>query len=201
MTRLGFLAGDPGEGPGGILAVVAPRHAGGAVLGALAGGVLRDQRLYCVDAGNAFDPYAFSGQARAAGIDANAVLDRVFVTRCFTIHQLEAVVEEMLPAAVATGPGAMVAVLGLDHLFREESLRAAERGRVLGRVVERLDGMATAGGRLVVTHEEPPRREAWWGPLRGLADVTARVEEDGAGGLRLAGQALTGGRKSGRRLR
>jgi len=162
------------------LSLRVPRRATPEVLGGLAGPFLRDRQLYCVDGANVFDAYAFSTRARAEGLDAAAVLDRVFVTRTFTIHQLAAVVETMLPPLARAGRGGpviapVIAVLGLDHLFLEETLRAAERGRVLARVIQCLGGLRAAGGRLLVTWEAPPQPARWWQPLRDFGDVRGLV--------------------------
>jgi hypothetical protein len=135
-------------------------------------------KLYVVDAANGFDPYAFSGEARRRGVR-EGVLDRVLVSRCFTIHQLAAVVEELVVAAVREDREAVVGVLGMDHLFLEESLRAAERGRVLRRVMDRLEGLRRGGVRLFVTHEAVPPGEPLWRPLRLFGDVRLRVRPGG----------------------
>jgi hypothetical protein len=163
------------------LSLRVPRRATPEVLGGLAGSFLRDRELYCVDGANVFDAYAFSTRARAEGLDAAAVLDRVFVTRTFTIHQLAAVVETMLPPLVRAsapetqGDAPVIAMLGLDHLFLEESLRASERGRVLAGVMRRLTGLRAAGARLLVTWEAPPQPARWWQPLRDFGDVRGLV--------------------------
>lgn len=160
---------------GMILTVEAPRRATTPLLAGLAPLALEGRPLYCVDGANRFDPYAFSLHARRWGVEPEAVLDRVFVTRAFTIHQLQAVVEEMLPPLGARWPAPVVAVLGLDELFREESLAVAERRLVLGAVAQGLRALRTDGMRLVVTHAAVPGGERWWEPLRRLGDVHCRA--------------------------
>jgi hypothetical protein len=141
--------------------------------------VAGEQRLYVVDGANGFTPYVFSREARRRGLRED-VLDRVFVTRAFTIHQLAAVTERMLPDLLRPGePPPAIAVLGLDHLFLEESLRVAERTRVLTAVMADLQGLSRGGAHLLVTHERLPEEQTWWKPLREFGDVRARALPQG----------------------
>jgi hypothetical protein len=157
----------------------APSRVTAMILGSLAPVFLpEERRLYVVDAGNRFDPYVFAREARRRGLRED-VLDRVFVTRCFTIHQLAAVTRRMLPPLLrGTSPPAF-AVLGLDHLFLEESLRATERARVLGGVVADLERPCRHGARLLVTHGSVPTGQPWWRPMLEFGDVRARVFAQG----------------------
>ncbi len=167
---------------GSSLSLEMPRRAASAVLGGLARAFLHERELYCVDGANVFDPYAFSQAARVRGLSGERILDRVFVTRTFTIHQLQAVVEEMLPPRGGEASGPVVAMLGLDHLFREETLRAAERGRVLAAVMARLRGLERTDTRLLVTYERPPPRERFWRPMLEFGTVRSAVRPGTAKG-------------------
>ncbi len=175
-----ILRGAPQAG--GSLSLEMPRRASSAVLGGLARAFLHERELYCVDGANVFDPYAFGQAARMRGLSGEHILDRVFVTRAFTIHQLQAVVEEMLPPRGGEADGPVVAMLGLDHLFREETLRAAERGRVLAEVMKRLRGLERTGTRLLVTYERPPPRERFWKPMLEFGAVRGTVRAGTAKG-------------------
>jgi hypothetical protein len=160
------------------LAIQAPRRATPMLLAKLAPVFLPPgRRLFVADGANSFDPYAFAIEARRRGLRED-VLDRVFVTRCFTIHQLAAVTAGMMRPLPRQVPGAAIVVLGLDHLFLEESLRAQERARVLRGVLGDLAAMQGEGARLMVTHEPVPAREAWWRPLAEFGDLRLEVFPD-----------------------
>lgn len=185
----------------GLMALEVPRAWSSSVLGGLAPQVMgqggRDARpLYCADGANCFDPYAFGTAARRRGHDATEILDRVFVTRAFTIHQLEAVAAGMLaplahdPRHQSAACRPLVVVLGIEHLFLEQSLPRAERQRVLGRVLGHLRAMVDAGLTAIATHE-PPRTDAraaepaWWMPaIAQASDWRAQVVQPGEGAPR-----------------
>lgn len=167
------------------LVLVAPRRATSTVLGRLAPLFLPGDRcLHVVDGANSFDPYAFAQEARRRGLR-DDVLDRVFVTRCFTIHQLAAVTRGMLLPLLHGDGEPAITVLGLDHLFLEETLRVSERGLVLGGVMRDLDGLRAGGARLLVTHEAPPRAQAFWRPMLEFGDMRARMLPRGDGDWKL----------------
>ncbi|MFH0794771.1 MAG: hypothetical protein V2A74_12150 [bacterium] len=182
---------------GSIIALEAPRRATAAVLGELAPVLLRGEReLYCVDGGNCFDPYGFAVYARKHRADAGQMLERIFVTRAFTIHQLEAVVAEMLPPLAARRPPPMLAILGLDHLFLEETLPLAERRQVLGRIMSRLKGLRSRRMTMLLTYDPPLRARAWWKPLLlDAADRRGYVAQgkEGIVEVRLGGEPLAFG--------
>ena len=161
------------------LVLEAPRRATATILGRLAPVFLpEERRLYVVDGANSFDPYVFALEARRRGLRED-VLDRVFVTRCFTIHQLAAVTGRMMPPLLRGGSPPALAVLGLDHLFLEETLRVAERARVLGEVMADLAVPRRHGAPLVVTHAATPAGQAWWRPMLEFGDARARVLPQG----------------------
>ncbi|MBI5155405.1 hypothetical protein HZA57_09225 [Candidatus Poribacteria bacterium] len=177
--RFPILRAPPSPAVPAALVLEAPRRATAAVLGRMAPLFLApERRLYVADGFNGFDPYAFSLEARRRGLRED-VLDRIFVTRAFTIHQLEAVTREMFPPLLGGDAPLVIAVLGLDHLFLEESLCAAERARVLRRVIGDLESLRRGGARLVVTHEAVPPGQPWWRPLLEFGDVRARMVPDG----------------------
>jgi hypothetical protein len=157
------------------------------VLSGLAPLVVGGQELRVVDADGSFDPYVFAVCARRRGRLEAEVLERVLLTRAFTIHQLEAVVAELLPPLASRAAPPLIAVLGLDHLFLEETLPLGERRQVLGRVAGHLRRLHARGVRLLVTHAPASAGgAAWWRPLVGSVGTCRGAVCRGArGGLDL----------------
>lgn len=147
--------------------VQVPRSRTACVLGLLAPLVQEGHPLYCADGGNHFDPYAFGQFTRQRGQDPEPLLERVFVSRAFTIHQIHAVVAELLPPLVhAPPPRPLVAVLAIDNLFLEESLPQSERRFVFGDLLDQLEELNGKGLPILVTCDPPSRSSTWWAMLR-----------------------------------
>lgn len=167
------------------LVLEAPRPATPIIFGRLAPLFLpHDRRLFLADGANCFDPYVFGIEARRRGLG-DEVLDRIFITRAFTIHQLAAVTEQMLPPLVASHTPPAIAVLGLDNLFLEESLPSAERARVLRDILTNLKALRGNGARLLITYKRPSSMAAWWKPMLEFGDISARAVEQDNGGWKL----------------
>lgn len=151
------------RGPVGVV-LQAERRLGGEILRGLAPLVVRGQPIWVVDGCNRFDPYAFATAARQVGVDPRQALARVRVTRCFTIHQMQAVAEDLLPSLCDAVPLPFVLVLGLEGLFHEESIPLWERRQVLERTVRRLAALCRSRIQMLVTHTPPDGAKAWWLP-------------------------------------
>lgn len=148
----------------------------------------REAPIYCLDGANCFDPYPMAARARAWGRRERELLARVFVSRAFTIHQLQAAAREMLRPLAAQDPPPMIAVLGAEHLFLEESLPQWERRHVMGEILEDFAALRAAQTPLVLTHEPPlsARKEPWWRPmLHRVSDLRGIVSEGQGGCLNI----------------
>jgi len=170
-----------------ILVLETPQRAVADLLGAFTPYLLEDGRaLYCFDASNSFSPYAFACSAQRLGQPAGPLLGRIYVSRSFTIHQLEASLATMLrPLLAGAAPWPLIAVLGVDRLFTDEDVPRAERRLVLERTIGHLHGLPR-GAKVLVTHEalpvnrtEPARLIARLGDRQGRI----RPEADGTLGI------------------
>ncbi len=105
-----FGAGQnrPGSGRGGgrvgpwreparpLASIALPRAQIGRAIAAFLPWIERGGRLYCLDGGNAFNPYRLAALARQRGLVPEVVLGRVLVSRAYTCHQLLGSVEQLL---------------------------------------------------------------------------------------------------------
>lgn len=135
-----------------MLAVGVRRNQEGALLAALFPYLVGGGRVYCVDAGNRFDPYPLALTVRAAGQRPESVLEQVFLTRAATCHQLVAAIEEMLAPLAESPEGCAVLVQGVETLFVDEDLPLFERKYLFGRVLEGVLRVHRAGMTCLVTH-------------------------------------------------
>jgi hypothetical protein len=146
--------------PGKITLAVVPRRAIQPLL-EMAARLALHAPLRVLDGGNCFNAYivaqalrpallpallaqqARAQQARQQTQDVEAALERIRVARAFTCYQMVTLLDETeaIPAATL--------VLDLLATFRDETVPMAERQRLLGHCLERLELLAAAGPLLV----------------------------------------------------
>ena len=143
--------------------------------------VLTGRTVLYVDGANAFDPYILSALAREAGQSPKVVMQRLYLTRAFTCHQLETLIVERLPGAIARYHPGLVVISGWSHLFHDENVPAREAFRLLQNTARRIWSLAEAGQPILATHpEEPvtPRLKPLREILTRAADGVARLREE-----------------------
>ncbi|HEY7676154.1 MAG TPA: hypothetical protein VIG69_03700 [Candidatus Methylomirabilis sp.] len=139
---------------------------------ALAGrAALGGHRVLYLDGANAFDPYIPARMAREAGLDPRPVLDRLFVSRAFTCHQLETLMVDRLDAAIRARRPGLVVVSGWSHLFHDENVPFREALRLLEATAGSVRRLAARGTPFLATHEDGPRTPR----LRPLAACLERA--------------------------
>jgi hypothetical protein len=102
-----------------------------------------------IDAGNNSDVYQTVNFARQYGMDFRKVLNRIIVTRTFTIHQLKSIIlSGELTKAIQKHQAGIVVIPGLLDLFDDPNIKQKEAKRVIGRIMKSLD--ATSSKLLVI---------------------------------------------------
>lgn len=140
------------------------------------------QRVYCLDGVNAFDPYPFAQEARAVGADPEWILDHVLVSRSFTIHQIRASVERLLPPLLETSPRPLVVILGIETLFLDESLPMWEHRHVLRKMLDALESFRDQGLPILMTYAREPDPHCWWKAMvEGVSDQRAVLKMSNTG--------------------
>ena len=143
--------------------------------------VLTGRTVLYVDGANAFDPYILSALAREAGQPPKAVMQRLRLSRAFTCHQLETLIAERLPSAIAQYRPALVVLSGWSHLFHDENVPTREAFRLLQNTARRIRSLAESGQPILATHpEEPatPRLRSLGEVLVHAADGVVRLREE-----------------------
>jgi hypothetical protein len=141
--------------------------------------VLTGRTVLYVDGANAFDPYILSALAREAGQSPKVVMQRLYLTRAFTCHQLETLIVERLPGAIARYRPGLVVISGWSHLFHDENVPTREAFRLLQNTTRRVRSLAEAGQPILATHPEGPATSR----LRPLGEMLTRAA-DGVARLR-----------------
>ena len=110
-------------------------------------GGLDSPNVIIVDAGNKSDYYQTVKFVRQYGLDLHSTLDRIIVSRTFTIHQLKSLIQRDLPKAVQRYQARAVIVPGLLELFDDPNIKKKEAKRVIERVTKTLNDIS---GKLLV---------------------------------------------------
>jgi len=143
--------------------------------------VLTGRTVLYVDGANAFDPYILSALAKEAGQSPKVIMQRLYLTRAFTCHQLETLIVERLPGAIARYRPGLVVISGWSHLFHDENVPAREAFRLLQNTARRMRRLTEGGQPILATHpEEPvtPRLKPLREILTRAADGVARLREE-----------------------
>jgi hypothetical protein len=141
--------------------------------------VLSGLTVLYVDGANAFDPYILSRLARDAGQPPKAIMQRLRLSRAFTCHQLETLIADRLPGAIAEYRPGLVVISGWSHLFHDENVPAREAFRLFQNTARRIRALAEAGQPILATHPEEPATQR----LRPLGEMVTRAA-DGVARLR-----------------
>ena len=136
------------------------------------------RNIYCLDGGNIFDPCRLAELARTVGLEPGPVLDRVFVSRAYTCHQLAEAADTLLaPLAELnrdkTSLDPLVIILGIDRLFLDEDITLYERRHLYRRVLQRITWISRRMPLLATFMGDP---ESCW--VRDLARTVRLLPEE-----------------------
>lgn len=117
-----------------------PAHSGGL-----------DSMAVFVDGGNCSDLYLFSDFARKAGARPEKALERITISRTFTVYQLADILSRELPAMVSEYGSKLVIVSGVMTMFSDPSISETEGHRIAAAVGAGLQSVCKSGALVVAT--------------------------------------------------
>lgn len=130
--------------------------------------LLQGETVVLVDGANVIDLPLIVKLTDGLKANRREVLDRLHLSRAFTVHQLEAVVGERLERALETYQSRLCFVSGLLDTFYDEEVPLWEATRILRRTTEKLRALANQGCRFVVLAPDPPAPKTRRGNLVSL---------------------------------
>jgi hypothetical protein len=89
-------------------------------------GVARRMPVIFLDGGNSFDPYLIAKLARKTGFRPEDLLRRIYISRAFTCHQMQALVVDRLEGALQRYSTTVAIVSGLLDTFYDEDVPFGE---------------------------------------------------------------------------
>ena len=105
-------------------------------------GGLDSPHVLIVDAGNKSDYYQTVNFVRQYGLDLHNALDRIIVSRTFTIHQLKSLLQRDLPKMVQKYQARVIIVPGLLDLFEDPNIKKKEAKRIIQRIMQSISALS-----------------------------------------------------------
>jgi hypothetical protein len=124
-------------------------------LRAIASLLASGQHVVFIDSANAFNPFLIAEVATRLNKPPEELLDRIHISRTFTVHQLEALITERLSDALTTYASRVLVASGLlDNLY-DEDVELREAWRVFRKATAHLRALADAGVLVLVVCPAP----------------------------------------------
>jgi len=141
------------------------------------------QHVVFIDSANAFNPFLISEVATGWGRRPEELLDRIHVSRTFTVHQLEALISEGVSEALTTYASRVLVASGfLDNLF-DEDVELREAWRVFRKATAHLRAIADSGSLVLVVCSTPAvrlrDRDGLLDAVVAMADRVVKLEPAG----------------------
>jgi len=127
-------------------------------LRAIASLLARGEHVVFIDSANAFNPFLIAEVATRLNRQPAEMLDRIHVSRTFTVHQLEALIVERISGALKAYASRVLVTSGfLDNLYNED-VELREAWRVFRKVTAHLRVLADSGALVLVVCPDPAAR-------------------------------------------
>jgi hypothetical protein len=116
------------------------------------------QHVVFIDSANAFNPFLIAEVATRWGRQPAELLDRIHVSRTFTVHQLEALITERLSDALKTYTSRVLVASGFLNNLYDEDVELREVWRIFRKATAHLRALADAGVLVLVVCPAPAAR-------------------------------------------
>ncbi len=149
-------------------------------LRAIASLLASGQHVVFIDSANAFNPFLIAEVATRLNRPPEELLDRIHISRTFTVHQLEALITERISQALKTYASRILVASGfLDNLY-DEDVELREAWRVFRKATAHLRALADAGSLVLVVCPAPavrlPDRDRLLDVLMAMADKVIKLD-------------------------
>ena len=116
--------------------------------------LVKGEQVPVVDGCNRFDLMFITKLLQRKQVSVTAMLERGFISRGFTCHQLEQAVTKKLPAFLETSGSTSVVILGLLDTFYDDQAKAREVKQILERVLSMLDELRASGISILIANTQ-----------------------------------------------
>jgi hypothetical protein len=137
-----------------------------------------------VDGGNSFNPYLISDLARIHDLEPRATLERVYVSRAFTAHQLSSLILEKLEPFLNIKKSRLLVVSDISSLFLDRDVPKTEAKDLFMKACAKLSEIAERKQTIVLATYYPERRSKrglfFEAVLFGHSNVIVKFERQGS---------------------
>jgi len=141
------------------------------------------QHVVFIDSANDFNPFLISEVAARWGRQPAELLDRIHVSRTFTVHQLEALITERLSDALKTYTSRVLVASGFLNNLYDEDVELREVWRIFRKATAHLRALADSGALVLVVCPDPAvrlrDRDGMLDALMAEADKVIKLEPAG----------------------
>ena len=141
------------------------------------------QHVVFIDSANAFNPFLIAEVATRWGRPPEELLDRIHVSRTFTVHQLEALVTERAASTLKTYTSRVLVASGFLNNLCDEDVELREVWRIFRKATAHLRALADSGALVLVVCPDPAvrlrDRDGMLDALMAEADKVIKLEPAG----------------------
>ena len=135
-----------------------------------------------VDAANTTDPFFIAGIFKTSGAEPEELLQRGFISRCYTFYQVDVTITDGLTDFMRTVHSKTLLVFGLLDLIDDEQVAIPDIHDILTRMKQTFDQLKTEGiSTLLVSTPlrfQLKEREQYFNAFKGISDVTYRLDRE-----------------------
>jgi len=149
---------DQWRAQGGLVLLYGSEEVLAYALRAIASLLAKGEHVVFIDSANAFNPFLIAEVATRLNRPPKELLDRLHISRTFTVHQLEALIAERIRTALNTYASRTLIASGFLHNFYDEDVALREAWRIFRKAVAHLRALADAGILVLVVCPTPSVR-------------------------------------------
>jgi hypothetical protein len=144
--------------------------------------LLQGDTVLLIDGANTFDPYLVGEIARRTKRPPRELLERIFVARAFTCHQMETLITERLEEAMEKVQSRIIILSGLLNTFYDEDVPTLEALRLLRKSLRKLKTLGERHLILALCPDPPARvsqRKSFLNLLKSQAQKVIETKHQG----------------------
>ncbi|MBI5116196.1 hypothetical protein HZA56_06950 [Candidatus Poribacteria bacterium] len=144
-------------------------------------GIAREKPVVFLDGANSFDPFLISKIARKTGLVPEELLGRLYISRAFTCHQMQALVVERLAGAFRRFKTNVAIVSGLLSTFYGQDVPFNEAYDLLKAITTEFVRLAGEGAHILIACPDThlpleSRQRQFVGLLKNISNRVLRSE-------------------------